>query len=100
MAILNKGAKNVEILKQGQYAPVPVEKQIAIIYCGTMGLLKDIPIDKVKEFEKEFLEYLELNKKKLLNELAKGIITDNITTELETVASELTLKYKPGQQED
>src|SRR5512137_987166 len=48
LAILNKGAKNVEILKQGQYAPVPVEKQIAIIYCGTMGLLKDVPVNKVK----------------------------------------------------
>ena len=48
LAILNKGAKNVEILKQGQYAPVPVEKQIAIIYCGTMGFLKDVPINKVK----------------------------------------------------
>ena len=56
LAILNKGAKNVEILKQGQYAPIPIEKQIAIIYCGTMGLLKDVPINKVKSFEREFIE--------------------------------------------
>ena len=61
LAILNKGAKNVEILKQGQFAPVPIEKQIAIIYCGTMGLLKDVPTNKVKNFENEFIEFLELN---------------------------------------
>ncbi len=66
LAILNKGAKNVEILKQGQYSPVPVEKQIAIIYCGTMGLLKDVPVNKVKEFENEFIEYLELKHRMFL----------------------------------
>ena len=60
MSILDKGAKNVQILKQGQYAPVPVEKQVAIIYCGTMGLLKDVPVNKVKSFENEFIEFLEL----------------------------------------
>ena len=53
-AVLDKGRKNVEILKQAQYSPMPVEKQIAIIYCGTQGLLRDIPVSKVKEFESEF----------------------------------------------
>lgn len=95
MAILNKGAKNVEILKQGQYAPVPVEKQIAIIYCGTMGLLKDVPIDKVRSFEAEFLEYLELRHKDVLDSLRDGILDDKITGTLEKVAAELVLKYKP-----
>jgi F-type H+-transporting ATPase subunit alpha len=57
-AMLDKGAKNVEILKQGQYAPMKVEKQIAIIYCGTQGLLKKVPVNKVKQFEVEYLEFL------------------------------------------
>ena len=95
LAILNKGAKNVQILKQGQYAPVPVEKQVAIIYCGTMGLLKDVPINKVKVFESEFLEYLELKHRDVLDNLRDGILNSDITKVLEKVASELVLKYRP-----
>ena len=95
LAILNKGAKNVQILKQGQYAPVPVEKQVAIIYCGTMGLLKDVPINKVKIFESEFLEYLELKHRDVLDNLRDGIFNSDITKVLEKVASELVLKYRP-----
>ena len=71
-AVLDKGRKNVEILKQDQYAPMPVEKQVAIIYCGTQGLLSDIPVEQVKEFETEFLEYMELKHKDTLSELAQG----------------------------
>jgi len=71
LAILDKGAKNVEILKQGQFSPMPVEKQIAIIYCGTRGLLKDVPVNKVKEFERDYLEYLENNHRDILDELAR-----------------------------
>jgi F-type H+-transporting ATPase subunit alpha len=95
LAILNKGAKNVEILKQGQYAPVPVGKQIAIIYCGTMGLLKDIPVDKVKDFEKDYLEYLEIRHKDVLDKLQEGILNDDITSVLEKVTKEIAEKYKP-----
>jgi F-type H+-transporting ATPase subunit alpha len=95
LAILNKGAKNVEILKQGQYAPVPIEKQIAIIYCGTMGLLKDVPVNKVKEFENEYLEYLDLKHRDLLDKLAEGILNNDITDVLEKTAHELVSKYKP-----
>jgi F-type H+/Na+-transporting ATPase subunit alpha len=95
MAILNKGSKNVEILKQGQYAPVPVEKQIAIIYCGTMGLLKDVPVDKVREFESEFVEYLDLKHRDLLDQLSEGILNNSITDVLENTALELVKKYKP-----
>ncbi len=94
MAILNKGAKNVEILKQGQYAPVPVEKQIAIIYCGTMGLLKDVPVNKVKEFESEYIEYLELKHQNILDLLKEGTLNNDITKVLEKVASDLAGKYK------
>ena len=95
LAVLNKGAKNVEILKQGQYAPVPVEKQIAIIYCGTMGLLRDVPVDKVKSFENEYIEYLDLKHRDVLDNLRDGILNNDITKVLEKVASELAAKFKP-----
>jgi F-type H+-transporting ATPase subunit alpha len=94
LAILNKGAKNVEILKQGQFAPIPIEKQIAIIYCGTMGLLKDVPINKVKDFEVEFIELLELRHSDTLDSLREGILNDDITKVLEKVASDLVIKYR------
>jgi F-type H+-transporting ATPase subunit alpha len=95
IAILNKGAKNVEILKQGQYSPVPIEKQIAIIYCGTMGLLKDVPVSKVKEFENDYLEYLDLKHRDILDLLAEGTLNNDITNTLEKVALDLVNKYKP-----
>jgi len=94
LAILNKGSKNVEILKQGQYAPIPVEKQIAIIYCGTMGLLKDVPVNKVKDFEKEYIEFLDLRHRDVLDNLRDGILNNDITNTLEKVAAETALKYK------
>ena len=95
LAILNKGAKNVEILKQGQFAPVPIEKQIAIIYCGTMGLLKDVPITKVKSFESEYIEFLELRHRDTLDSLREGILNDDIIRVLEKVAADLVIKYQP-----
>jgi F-type H+-transporting ATPase subunit alpha len=94
LAILNKGAKNVEILKQGQYAPVPVEKQIAIIYCGTTGLLRDVPVNKAREFENEFIEYLELKHRDILDLLAQGTLNNDITDVLEKTARDLASKYK------
>jgi F-type H+/Na+-transporting ATPase subunit alpha len=94
LAILNKGAKNVEILKQGQFAPVPIEKQIAIIYCGTMGLLKDVPINKVKSFEIDFIEFLELKHRDTLDSLRAGTLNDDIIKVLEKVASDLVMKYR------
>jgi F-type H+-transporting ATPase subunit alpha len=92
MAVLDKGRKNVEILKQDQYSPMPVEKQIAIIFCGTQGLLSDIPVDKVKEFEVEFLDFLELKHKDTLSALAAGKLSDEITGVLESVAKEIVEK--------
>jgi F-type H+-transporting ATPase subunit alpha len=93
-AVLDKGSKNVEILKQAQYAPMSVEKQIAIIYCGTKGLLSDIPVEKVKEFETEFLEYMELKHKDTLASLAQGKLSDEITGVLDATAKEIGEKYK------
>jgi F-type H+/Na+-transporting ATPase subunit alpha len=93
-AVLDKGQKNVEILKQNQYSPMPVEKQIAIIYCGTKGLLSDIPVERVKEFEADFLEYMELKHKKTLTALAQGKLSDEITRVLEDTAKEIVEKFK------
>jgi F-type H+-transporting ATPase subunit alpha len=93
-AVLDKGQKNVEILKQAQYAPMAVEKQIAIIYCGTQGLLSDIPLEKVKEFEAEFLDYMELKHKDVLTALAQGKLSDDITGALLSTANEIGEKFK------
>jgi len=93
-AVLEKGARNVEILKQGQLQPVRVENQVAILYCGTRGLLMDVPRDKVREFEKEYLERLALNHKDVLEILSRGDINDQVTGVLEAVAKEVSAKYK------
>jgi F-type H+-transporting ATPase subunit alpha len=91
--ILEKGARNVEILKQGQYSPVAVEKQVAIIYCGTKGLMRNVPVDKVRAFEAEFLNQLEIRHRDTLDAIKSGKIDDSITSVLEKVASELSSKY-------
>jgi len=93
-SVLDKGARNVEILKQGQYSPLSVEKQVAIIYCGTKGLLKDVPVNKVREFETEYLSFLEAKHKNVLNDLKAGKLTDEVTNTLEAVAQDLAKKYK------
>jgi F-type H+-transporting ATPase subunit alpha len=93
-AILDKGSRNVEILKQKQFSPFTVEKQIAIIYCGTKGLLRQVPVNKVKDFENDFLALLEVKYKNILNDLGAGKINDEITNTLEKVASEVALKFK------
>lgn len=93
-AVLDKGRKNVEILKQGQYSPFPVEKQIAIIYCGTKGLLNEIEIDQVQQFQTEFLEFLELKHKDILKQLSEGKINDEVTKVLEAVAKDTVEKIK------
>ncbi len=95
MNVLDKGAKNVELLKQQQYSPLPVEKQIALIYCGTKGLLKDVPVAKVKEFEKLFLSELDEKHPEVFEQLAKGIFNEKITYILEETAGEVSGKYVP-----
>ncbi len=91
--VLDKGARNVEILKQGQYSPVPVEKQVAMIYCGTKGLLRNVPVNKIKEFEAEYLNQLEIRHRSTLDAIRAGKIDNDITTVLETVAKEISSKY-------
>lgn len=92
-AVLEKGARNVEILKQGQYAPIAVEKQVAIIYCGTKGLLSKVPVNKIREFEADYVGFLESKHSNILAELRKGNLTDEVTNVLETVAKDLSSKY-------
>ena len=93
-SVLDKGARNVEILKQAQFSPFRVEQQIAIIYLGTKGMLRDVPVAKVKEFEAEFLSYMEAKHKTTMNDLKAGKYTDEITDVLDAAGSELTKKYK------
>jgi len=92
-ATLDKGVRNVEILKQGQYSPVAVEKQVAIIYAGTKGLFSRVPVDKVKEFEAEYLQQLEQRHPEVLQALKEGKFNDELTGVLDTVARELAAKY-------
>ena len=92
-SVLDKGARNVEILKQGQFSPVTVEKQVAIIYIGTKNLMRSVPINKVREFEAEYLQQLELRHPETLKALKAGKFDDSITGVLETVAKELSSKY-------
>ncbi|MEO0776960.1 MAG: F0F1 ATP synthase subunit alpha, partial [Bacteroidota bacterium] len=93
-AVLDKGVRNVEILKQPQYSPVSVEKQVAIIYLGTKGLLKNVPVKKVKEFEEVFLTTLEQKHPEVLKTFQSGKLTDEATTAITNLAAELSAQYR------
>ena len=91
--VLDKGARNVEILKQGQYSPVTVEKQVAIIYLGTKNLMRNVPVNKIRQFETEYTDQLAARHPEVLAALKAGKFDDSITGVLETVAKEMTGKY-------
>jgi F-type H+-transporting ATPase subunit alpha len=93
-SILDKGIRNVEILKQPQYSPLPVEQQVAIIFCGSKGLLQNVPVDRIHSFETEFLHYMVENKAVLLEQLRQGNYSTEIESELEAVAKEQVRKYE------
>ena len=93
MAILDKGRKNVELLKQPQYSPMPVEKQIAIIFCGTNGLLAKVPGNRVLEFEKQYLDLMEVKHKDALDQLKAGKIDDDIKAVLKEEALVLAEQF-------
>ena len=95
-AVLDKGARNVEILKQNLHSPLPVENQIAIIYCGTKGLLQRVPINKVKEFEEDFHRQMEARFRKELDSLKAGELKDDVIKTIESLAKELADKYAKG----
>jgi len=92
-AVLGKGERNVEILKQNQNSPLPVEEQIAIIYCGTKNLLKDVPVGKIREFEVEFLDYMRNKHADTMASLKAGKYTDAETSVIESAAAEMTARY-------
>ena len=93
-AVIDKGVRNVEILKQNQSSPMTVEKQCAIIFAGTNALLNEVPVDKVKEFEKSYLTALETSHKNILDTLKSGKLTDEVVETLTKVAKEEVAKYK------
>ena len=92
-AVLEKGKRNVEILKQPQYSPVSVERQVAIIYLGTKGLLQNVPVNKIKEFEEVFLTTLEQQSPEVLETFKSGKLTPEATGALEKLAKEMTATY-------
>ncbi|SDS39345.1 F0F1 ATP synthase subunit alpha [Gramella sp. MAR_2010_147] len=94
MNVISKGQRNVEILKQGQNDPYPVENQIAIIYAGSKNLLRDVPVEKVREFEREYLAYLDTKHRDTLDTLKAGKLTDEVIDTLTQAAKELSAKYK------
>jgi F-type H+-transporting ATPase subunit alpha len=92
--VIDKGARNVEILKQAQYSPFTVEKQVAIIYLGTQGLLKEVAVKKVKEFEAHFLMEMENKLPDVLAEFKKGQLNDASLTKMVDLAKGLFPQYK------
>ena len=91
--VIEKGKRNVEILKQGQNDPFKVEDQVAIIYAGSKNLLKNVPVNKIKEFERDFIEFLNAKHRDTLDLLKKGKLTDEVVDTLTKVAKDLSAKY-------
>jgi F-type H+-transporting ATPase subunit alpha len=94
LGVIEKGKRNVEILKQAQNDPFTVEDQVAIIYLGSKNLLKSVPVDKVKEFEKKFLELMNLKNRKTLDLIKEGKLTNDVITTLEKVGAEISSSYE------
>ena len=94
LGVIQKGMRNVEILKQAQNDPFTVEDQVAIIYLGSKNLLKSVPVDKVKDFEKKFLELMNLKYRKTLDTIKDGKLTDDVISTIEKVGSEISSSYE------
>jgi F-type H+-transporting ATPase subunit alpha len=92
--VIDKGARNVEILKQPQYTPFSVEKQVAIIYLGTQGLLRQVPVRKVREFEEHYLMELETKHPEVLAEFKKGGLSDESIRKVTELSNSLVPQYK------
>ena len=92
--VIEKGKRNVEILKQKQNDPLAVEDQVAIIYAGSKDLLRRVPVENIKEFEKDFLVFLRAKHPDVLATLKAGKLTDEVTDTLETVAKEISAKFE------
>ena len=92
---IDRGRKNNKLLIQPQYSPMPVGEQIAVLYCGTHSLLREVPLDRVAEFQQAFLEVLRAkHQADVIDVLASGVITDAVTTLIEQVAAETANAFK------
>jgi F-type H+-transporting ATPase subunit alpha len=94
MAVLNKGSRNVQFLKQPQYAPMPIGEQVAVIFCGSYNLAKNVPVESIIDFETEFLHHLNEKHKDALKDLSEGKLTDSATDTLKKLAEDIAHKYK------
>lgn len=91
---IDRGRKNNQLLIQSQYSPMPVAEQVAILYCGTRGLLKDVPLDKVRDFQDNFLEIMRTNHAEdVLGELRKGNLTETVSQTIKKVAADVAGQY-------
>ena len=93
MSVISKGQRNVEILKQAQNDPFTVEDQVAIIYAGSKNLLKDVPVNQVKKFEKDYIDYLNAKHRDTLDVLKSGKLTDEAIAVLEAAAKEISTHF-------
>lgn len=92
---IDRGRKNNQLLIQAQYSPMPVAEQIAILYCGTKGLLADVPLEKVRDFQEQFLNVLRAtHNDTVLRPLAEGKIDESIENEIRQVAADIAAQYK------
>jgi F-type H+-transporting ATPase subunit alpha len=94
MNVLEKGKRNVEVLKQNLFSPMTVENQVAIIYCGTQGLLKDVPVNKIKDFQTDYIHHLESNQAETMKQIAAGKYTDDIQKVLKDAAALVADRFK------
>lgn len=90
---IERGQKNLEILKQAQFSPVPVAEQVAIIYVSVKGLMDVVPVEKVKAFEVEFLTTMRNSHKEILDQLGAGKLTDEVTAKLAEVAKQVSVNF-------
>lgn len=91
---LDRGRKNNQLLIQSQYSPMPVGEQVAILYCGVHGLMREVPVDKVRECQDLFLESMRSNHTDIINTLASGVLTDDITKVIESVMANISGQFK------
>jgi len=94
MSVLEKGKRNVEILKQPQYSPLTVGEQVAIIFCGSQNLLSKIPVDKIIDFQDAFLLHMNTQQKDVIKQLGEGKYTDDITSALTKAAADVSHQFE------
>lgn len=91
---IDRGRKNNQLLIQSQYSPMPVAEQVAILYCGTRGLLKNVPLDKVRDFQENFLQIMRTNyADNVLDKIKQGQLDDDVCNTIEKVAADVAGQY-------